>query len=68
VNNLGWTAVIESIVLGDGGKHHVATLQALVAAGANANLADRTGATPLALAKRRGYAEMVSILQKAGAR
>ena len=67
VNNLGWTAVIESIVLGDGGNHHVATLQALVAAGANVNLADHSGATPLALAKRRGYAEMVSILQKAGA-
>jgi uncharacterized protein len=35
VNNLGWTAVIESIVLGDGGKRHVATLKALVDAGAN---------------------------------
>jgi len=68
VNNLGWTAVIESIVLGDGGKRHVATLAALVKAGANVNLADRNGATPLALAKGRGYTEMVAILEKAGAR
>ena len=68
VNNLGWTAVIESIVLGDGGKRHVATLDALVKAGANLGLADRSGATPLALAKRRGYAEMVAILEAAGAR
>ncbi len=68
VNNLGWTAVIESIVLGDGGKRHVATLEALVKAGADVNLADRAGATPLALAKTRGYAEMVRILQAAGAR
>jgi uncharacterized protein len=68
VNNLGWTAVIESIVLGDGGKRHVATLQALVKAGANLNLADRAGTTPLMLAKGRGYAQMVKILQAAGAR
>ncbi|HWC94151.1 MAG TPA: ankyrin repeat domain-containing protein, partial [Pseudolabrys sp.] len=68
VNNLGWTAVIESIVLGDGGKRHVATLAALVQAGANVNFADRNGATPLALAKGRGYTEMVKILKAAGAR
>jgi ankyrin repeat protein len=68
VNNLGWTALIESIVLGDGGKRHIACLEALVQAGANVNVADRSGATPLTLAKRRGYAEMVAILDKAGAR
>ena len=43
VNNLGWTALIESIVLGDGGKRHVACLEALVKAGANVNIADRGG-------------------------
>jgi ankyrin repeat protein len=68
VNNLGWTALIESIVLGDGGKRHTATLKALVEAGANVNLADRDGRTPLALAKGRGYREMAAILEKAGAR
>jgi len=68
VNNLGWTAVIESIVLGNGGKRHVATLRALVDAGANVNLADRSGETPLTLAKRRGFSEMVAILEKAGGR
>lgn len=68
VNNLGWTALIESIVLGDGGKRHTASLAALVKAGANVNLADRTGATPLTLAKRRNYSEMVKILEGAGAK
>jgi ankyrin repeat protein len=68
VNNLGWTALIESIVLGDGGKRHTASLQALVKAGANVNLADRNGRTPLALAKSRGYAEMAKILEAAGAK
>jgi ankyrin repeat protein len=68
VNNLGWTALIESIVLGDGGRRHTDTLKALVEAGANLNLADRNGQTPLALARRRGYAEMASLLERAGAR
>ncbi len=68
VNNLGWTALIESIVLGDGGPRHVATLRALVAAGANVNLADRAGVTPLTLARSRGYREMEAILTAAGAR
>jgi ankyrin repeat protein len=68
VNNLGWTALIESIVLGDGGTRHTATLQALVDAGANVNLADRNGSTPLSLARQRGYGDMAAILQRAGAR
>lgn len=68
VNNLGWTALIESIVLGDGGKRHVACLTALLQAGANANLADRGGSTPLKLARGRGFNEMATILEKAGGR
>lgn len=68
VNNLGWTALIESIVLGDGGRRHADTLKVLVEAGANLRLADRNGQTPLALARRRGYAEMANLLERAGAR
>jgi ankyrin repeat protein len=68
VNNLHWTATIESIVLGDGGSRHQATLKALIDAGANLQLADRSGHTPLALARSRGYAAMVAMLEKAGAR
>ncbi len=64
VNNLHWTAVIESIVLGDGGPRHQQTLRALVDAGANLNLQDRQGQTPLQLARGRGYAEMVRMLSK----
>ena len=68
VNNLGWTALIESIVLGDGGPRHTETLRALIEAGANVNLADRNGQTPLALARARGYEVMVKLLRQAGAR
>ena len=67
VNNLGWTALIEAIVLGDGGARHVAIVRALVEGGANVNLADRDGATPLRLAIRRGYADIVRVLKRAGA-
>jgi len=68
VNNLHWTAVIESIVLGNGGRRHQATLKALVDAGASLQLADRQGRTPLQLARSRGYLEMVRMLEAAGAR
>jgi hypothetical protein len=68
VNNLGWTALMESIVLGDGGKNHADTLEALVKAGADVNIPDRGGVTPLAHARARGFAAMVRILEAAGAR
>ena len=68
VNNLGWTALIESIVLGDGGPRDTDTLRALIEAGANVNLADRQGQTPLSLARARGYEVMARLLQQAGAR
>jgi uncharacterized protein len=53
VNNLHWTALIEAIVLGDGGARHQRTLQALLDAGADTRLTDREGRTPLQLAKVR---------------
>jgi len=68
VNNLHWTALIESIVLGNGGPRHQSTLKALIDAGANLQLADRQGQTPLQLARARGYREMVVMLEKAGAK
>ena len=67
VNNLGWTALIEAIVLGDGGARHISIVRMLIAAGADVNLADGRGTRPLALARQRGYAAMVDALQKAGA-
>jgi hypothetical protein len=67
VNNLHWTAVIEAVVLGDGGPRHQATLKALLDAGASTKLTDRQGRTPLALARAHGHAAMVRLLQAAGA-
>ena len=68
VNNLHWTAMIEAVVLGDGGPRHQEVLRALLAAGANTQLADRAGNTPLALARTRNYAAMVRMLVQAGAK
>lgn len=68
VNNLHWTALIEAIVLGDGRERHQRSLQALLDAGANTQLTDRDGRTPLQLAQARGFGSMVRALKAAGAR
>jgi len=68
VNNLGWTALMEAVVLGNGGADHTATVRALVETGCDVNIADKLGITPLQHARRRGYVEMARILENAGAR
>jgi ankyrin repeat protein len=68
VNKLGWTALLEAVILGDGGATHTEILRLLVEAGANVNIADRDGVTPLQHARRRGFAAMVRILEARGAR
>ncbi|MGZ5205443.1 MAG: ankyrin repeat domain-containing protein [Caldimonas sp.] len=68
VNNLHWTALIEAVVLGDGRSRHQAVVAALLKAGASTALADRAGKTSLQLARERGYAEIVQLLESAGAR
>jgi len=68
VNRLGWTALLEAIILSDGGPAHQQIVRLLVDAGANVNLADHDGVTPLAHARRRGYHAIAQILTAAGAR
>ena len=68
VNRLNWTALLEAIILGDGGARHTDVVRLLVDAGADPNLADGEGVSPLEHARSRGYAEMVAILERAGAR
>ena len=63
INNLDWTALIEAVVLGDGGRAHIETVRLLVEAGANKSIADRDGRAPLEHAKARGYEEIVAILK-----
>jgi len=63
VNNIDMTALIEAVVLGNGGKRHTATVKALVDAGANKSIAGDLGFTALHHAKARGYSAMVKLLQ-----
>lgn len=68
VNNLGWTALLEAVILGDGGQKHQAIVKLLIDHGADVNLADSDGTTPLQHAKRRGYQEMIEMLVRKGAK
>jgi ankyrin repeat protein len=68
INNLGWTALLEAVVLGNGGSKHTATVEALVKAGADVTLPDRHGTTALSHARMRGYSQIARILENAGAR
>ncbi|SOZ40221.1 ankyrin repeat domain-containing protein [Cupriavidus neocaledonicus] len=68
VNRLTWTALLEAIILGNGGAAHTEIVRLLVQAGANVNLADGDGVTPLQHARQRGYWQIEQILAAAGAR
>jgi uncharacterized protein len=65
VNNLGWTCLLEIVILGDGGPRHQEAAKLILTAGANPSLADKKGVTPLAHAKSRGHTALVRILEAA---
>jgi ankyrin repeat protein len=67
VNNLGWTALLEAIILGEGGERHQQIVLLLANGGADVNLADGNGVTPLQHARDRGYKEIEAFLVAAGA-
>lgn len=68
VNNLGWTALLEAIILSDGGPRHQQVVALLIEHGADVNLADNDGVTPLQHAKQRGFTQIAQQLEAAGAR
>jgi uncharacterized protein len=68
VNNLGWTALLEAILLSEGGPEHQQIVKLLIDHGADVNLADGKGVTPLAHAKAKGYKEIQRLLEDAGAK
>ena len=61
INNLHWTALIEAVVLGDGGADHIETARLLVEAGADQSITDSDGVTAKQLAKQRGYEAMLKL-------
>jgi ankyrin repeat protein len=68
VNRLGWTALLEAVILGDGGPRHAEVVRLLVEAGANVNIADSSGVTPLGHARARTFSGIVKLLEAKGAR
>jgi ankyrin repeat protein len=68
VNKLGWTALLEAIVLNDGGPVHREIVKLLIEGGADVNLPDGQGKSPLTLARERGFAEISALLEQAGGR
>ncbi|GEB55805.1 ankyrin repeat domain-containing protein [Streptomyces gardneri] len=65
VNDLGWTALLEAVILGDGGRPHQEVVELLLAAGADPELADADGVTALRHARRRGFDAIAALLADA---
>lgn len=68
INKLGWTALLEAIILTNGGKKHIEIVKLLIQNGANVNLPDKDGVTPLQHARKKRFKEMEKLLEKAGAK
>ncbi|QKW10406.1 ankyrin repeat domain-containing protein [Streptomyces sp. NA04227] len=63
VNRLGWTALLEAVILGDGGLPHQEIVELLLTAGATVDLPDGDGVTALEHAERRGFSEIAGLLR-----
>jgi ankyrin repeat protein len=68
VNRLGWTALLEAIVFGDGGPAHREVVDLLIENGADVDRADKDGVRPLTHARDRGQTAIARALEDAGAR
>jgi hypothetical protein len=56
INNVGWTALLEAIILGDGGQRYADTVRALLAAGADPLIpSQQDGISPIDHAQSRGF-------------
>jgi ankyrin repeat protein len=65
VNNLGWTALLECVILGDGTAPYQEIARILVDGGADVRIADKSGVTAVEHARSRGQTEIVAILSRA---
>ena len=63
VNRLGWTALLEAVILGDGGEAHQEIVRILLAAGADPSIPDKDGVTALHHARARGHVAIAELLE-----
>ncbi|MGW1172879.1 ankyrin repeat domain-containing protein [Kitasatospora sp. NPDC002543] len=68
VNDLGWTALLEAVLLGDGGPAHQEIVGLLLAHGADPHLPDADGVTARGHAERRGFHGIAEALRAAEAK
>lgn len=62
INNLGWTALLEAIILGNGSDNHKKVIELLLKHGADPNIADKDGVTPLTHARKKAYKDIEKII------
>ncbi|WP_210429070.1 ankyrin repeat domain-containing protein [Nocardioides eburneiflavus] len=65
VNDLGWTALLEAVILGDGGRRHQEIVRILLDAGVDPTIADQDGVTALQHAEKRRFDEIATLLRGA---
>jgi ankyrin repeat protein len=65
VNDVGMTSLLEAVILGDGSEPYQQIVRLLLAAGADAHLADRYCVTPFEHAVTRGQNAVAGILRDA---
>ncbi len=66
VNRLGWTALMEAVILGNGSEKYQQIVSILVNAGCDIDIADKNGITPLQHARLLKYDKIAKILENAG--
>lgn len=64
INRLGWTALLEAVILGNGGSAHQQVVRVLLDAGADASIKDFQGMTALDHARQRGQQAIVELLDR----
>lgn len=63
-NTLGWTALIETIILGDGGPVRQETAELLLEHGAKPGMTDEWGVPPIDLARKRGFDDLAAVIER----
>ena len=63
VNRLGWTALMEAVVLGNGDHTQTQIVEALLQAGADPSILDKDGVSVLEHAQQRGFDSIVNLLK-----
>ena len=64
INKLGWTALLEAVILGDGGEAYQQIVGLLLDAGADQSIGDNEGVTAHEHAKASNQRDITKLLEK----